>query len=614
VFHKRKFLCFLFLLGSMVLPLATASSANAAKLTLSWADNSDSENGFRIERRLGAVGSYQQLAQIAANTATYTDNNLAGSTTYCYRVSAFNATGSSSYSNENCATTAAESFTLTVSRSGTGTGSIVSSPAGINCSADCAENYTGGTVVTLTAVPANGSIFSGWSGHADCADGNVVVSAAIQCTATFTVSAAVVAHTLNVTVANEVTAKGAASGRVFSNPAGIDCGSDCTESYPIGRIVALTAVPAANSKFAGWTGDADCSDNSVTMDRSKGCTARFQLNMATLSVTKKGKGKVSGAAAGIDCGASCVHVGAIGSAVSLRATAEAGSVFLGWSGGCAGTGDCATTLASDTSVTANFASFLADKIGIYRPATGSWLLDRNGSGTWEGCQSDICIQFSGGSGTIPLVGDWNKSGATKIGFFVSESSEWFLDANGNGLWDGCQIDICSSFGDSSDIPLVGQWTRGGEDRIAIFRPSEKKWHLDSNGNETLEPCKKDKCPVLSVYQAGDLPLIGDWAGRGTSQVGFFRPSTGEWFLDRGANSKWNGCKKDVCAASFGSAGDIPVAGDWNGNGISKIGIFRPSSGEWFLDLNGNGAWDGPALDLYVSGYGQAGDIPVVGKW
>jgi hypothetical protein len=33
-----------------------------------------------------------------------------------------------------------------------------------------------------------------------------------------------------------------------------------------------------------------------------------------------------------------------------------------------------------------------------------------------------------------------------------------------------------------------------------------------------------------------------------------------------------------------------------------------------LDLNGNGAWDGPALDLYVSGYGQAGDIPVVGKW
>jgi hypothetical protein len=57
-----------------------------------------------------------------------------------------------------------------------------------------------------------------------------------------------------------------------------------------------------------------------------------------------------------------------------------------------------------------------------------------------------------------------------------------------------------------------------------------------------------------------------------------------------------------------------VVGDWNGTAKTKIGVYRPSTGEWFLDFNGNGAWDGPNIDLYVSGYGQAGDLPVVGRW
>ena len=54
-------------------------------------------------------------------------------------------------------------------------------------------------------------------------------------------------------------------------------------------------------------------------------------------------------------------------------------------------------------------------------------------------------------------------------------------------------------------------------------------------------------------------------------------------------------------------------GDWNGNGTDKIGVFRPSTREWLLDLNGNGVFDGCNVDICAT-FGQAGDLPIVGKW
>lgn len=75
-------------------------------------------------------------------------------------------------------------FLLTVAKGGSGGGTVTSSPAGINCGTDCAEKYAPETVVTLTATPAAGSVFVGWSG-ADCTTGVVTMMAARTCYAYF---------------------------------------------------------------------------------------------------------------------------------------------------------------------------------------------------------------------------------------------------------------------------------------------------------------------------------------------------------------------------------------------------------------------------------------------
>ena len=79
---------------------------------------------------------------------------------------------------------------LSIAKAGTGTGTVTGDVIGIegngiNCGPDCAETYNEGTVVTLTATPTNGSAFGGWSGDADCTDGQVTVNAAMTCTASF---------------------------------------------------------------------------------------------------------------------------------------------------------------------------------------------------------------------------------------------------------------------------------------------------------------------------------------------------------------------------------------------------------------------------------------------
>jgi hypothetical protein len=67
------------------------------------------------------------------------------------------------------------------------------------------------------------------------------------------------------------------------------------------------------------------------------------------------------------------------------------------------------------------------------------------------------------------------------------------------------------------------------------------------------------------------------------------------------------------AYKFGISADLPVSGDWNNDGITEIGVFRPSTQSFYLDASGNGAWDGTLIDRAYK-FGISTDLPVSGKW
>jgi parallel beta helix pectate lyase-like protein/List-Bact-rpt repeat protein len=244
---------------------------------------------------------------------------------------------------------------LTVTRAGTGT--VTSTPGGIDCGSSCAASFTAGTAVSLSATPAAGWVFMGWSG-AGCAGTG-------SCSLTLTTATTVRATFAPAPVTLTVIRAGLGSGGVTSAPAGISCGTSCSASFPSGSPIVLTATAAGGSVFTGWsgggcTGTSTCAVSPVSATTITATFAPTTVFALTLTVSGSGTGTVTSTPAGLSCGASCSASFAAGTSVALSAASTAGSVFAGWSGACAGSGSCTVVMDQARAVTARFNRVFTD--------------------------------------------------------------------------------------------------------------------------------------------------------------------------------------------------------------------------------------------------------------
>lgn len=253
----------------------------------------------------------------------------------------------------------ARQFLLTVLPTGAGSGTVTSSLAGIDCGVACEEEFDEGTV-TLTAAAASGSRFTGWA-TGNCQE--VLGAGGEQCKVSLS-AAKVIEPKFIRAYGLTVEAAGAGLGAVTSSPTGIDCGSTCAADFNEGATLTLTATPASGSLFSGWeVGDCDevlgagGKECKVQMSAAKTVKALFARQEFALTVSRAGAGSgtIGSAPVGIDCGSTCSHAFAVGTVVTLTASAASGSHFTGWSGGgCSGTGSCVVTVDAAMTVTATF--------------------------------------------------------------------------------------------------------------------------------------------------------------------------------------------------------------------------------------------------------------------
>jgi hypothetical protein len=135
--------------------------------------------------------------------------------------------------------------------------------------------------------------------------------------------------------------------------------------------------------------------------------------------------------------------------------------------------------------------------------------------------------------------------------------------------------------------------------VGLVDPATGLWHLARSDGSTT-----------SFYYGnpGDLPILGDWDGDGTATPGLYRQSDG-FFYSR--NSNTTGVADAECFA--GDPSDVPIAGDWDGDGDDNLGIYRPSEQRFYLYTSTcTGTPMGAAQISFL--FGNPGDKPVAGDW
>ncbi len=294
-----------------------------------------------------------------------------------------------------------EQHLLSVSKTGSGTGKVTSSPPGIDCGSECDELYDHNTVVTLSPDPDPGSEFTGFSGACTgTGTCEVTMSTAKSVTANFDPESTTPEFLLSVDV------EGTGSGTVTADQGLIACDPVCTEQYPEGTVVVLTATADPGSIFYSWKG---CDSGGVhgrqctlTMSEAKTVKATFTTTHA-LEVSKapgSGLGKVQSSPGGVLCLNNCSETSASfkeGTQVTLKQTPAKHFHFVEWLGDCSGTDPCEPTMGEDHEVSAKFAEDAKHLLTITKTGGGQGTVKAKQAGINCGatCSTQAAAYYQG---------------------------------------------------------------------------------------------------------------------------------------------------------------------------------------------------------------------------
>jgi len=197
-----------------------------------------------------------------------------------------------------------------------------------------------------------------------------------------------------------------------------------------------------------------------------------------------------------------------------------------------------------------------------------------------------------------------------VGVYVS-NGQWLLRTSNTA---GNPNIIVKFGGQPGDLPVAGDWNGDGRTDVAVYRNGTfVRGLVDSNS--FCIPCQllivPDLLDTIPFGEPGDLPVAGDWDGDGIDDLGVFRPGDQGTFLLRLPQVICPFCvpPRTVIGTQtlfFGTSG-LPIAGDWDGDGKDGIGLYEPASATFFLS-------DDLAKPNFTFTFGLPGDRPLSGDW
>ncbi|MBE1301423.1 MAG: YHYH protein [Alteromonadaceae bacterium] len=250
-------------------------------------------------------------------------------------------------------------------------------------------------------------------------------------------------------------------------------------------------------------------------------------------------------------------------------------------------------------------------VAVRRPSTHYWYIKNSGnldfnSDRGDGIQREI---FGTQSTDIPVPADYDGDGITDIAVRRPSTYTWYVLNSSGGNYnsdreDGIQRVVLGKNAD--DLPVPADYDGDGIADFAVRRPSTFTWYVLNSSGTNYNSDKEDGIQrVVFGTNSDDIPMPGHYDEDDIADFAVFRPSTGYWYIKNSSGSNYNSEKEDgIQRVQLGQIGDIPVAADYDGDGITDVAIRRPSDYTWYIRLSST-------LEIQETEFGlHPEDIPV----
>jgi hypothetical protein len=213
--------------------------------------------------------------------------------------------------------------------------------------------------------------------------------------------------------------------------------------------------------------------------------------------------------------------------------------------------------------------------------------------TTNPCTSTPASFFSIDGGTTDLDTFNNCNNGGDYGDWITHTPSQVQDAFTNGSGSPS---LRMAFPEVRALDVIGYniaFNHFAE--VAVWRPSNGTWYVIPNSNPS-------NFLVQQWGVSSDMPVRGDFDGDGITDFAVWRPSNGTWYVIPSGNPS------SFLVQQWGLSGDIPVPGDYDGDGKTDFAVFRPSNGTWYIIPSSN-----PST-VIVQQWGLSGDVPVPGDY
>ncbi len=204
----------------------------------------------------------------------------------------------------------------------------------------------------------------------------------------------------------------------------------------------------------------------------------------------------------------------------------------------------------------------------------------------------------------------NPSNTTDLLVWQASTGTWYVLNSNDDITYASRLIVTLGLGAAGDKPVPGDYDGDGRPDLGVWRASTGAWSV------LLSACEYDAGRALQrqwgLGTAGDVPVPADYDGDGFADLAVWRASSGDWYVLKSSEAYGNDAAVKI-NWGFGGQNDVPVPADYDGDGKADPAVWSAQTGDWYVLKSSDAYQDRSSVRINL-GLAPASDIPMAGDF